>query len=318
MARPGPAAAGVAAGGAGRSDCGGEDCALATSGVGRPSLAAGRICGSADGIGAAGAGMPPAAAFLRPSLLASRRNGEGPAGGGVEGIAIPGLGRRVAAVGSEPADAEVGALWGSAPARSDTFGWPATDSLGLPDSPSESDSLRVAWDSLARAVLDRVSASLAGPAAGGATAPSGVTATLAVGGTAAFAAGTSDPALAALGGTPGATSGWALYTWGGIGAAFGAGADGISDTATGTLGSTAAGVFGCAAGGTLTSGAGGGTFTTAAGRALPCGPSGTWALDGGSLTSGAGDFLASPAGGAVATAFAAAAVGASGLGAGGT
>ena len=134
--------------------------------------------------------MPPAAAFLRPSLLASRRNGEGPAGGGVDGIAIPGMGRRVAAVGTEPADAEVRALRGSAPARSATFGWPATDSLGLPDSPNESDSLRVAWDTLARAVLGRVSVFLAAPAAGGATAASGVTATLAVGGTAAFAAGT--------------------------------------------------------------------------------------------------------------------------------
>src|SRR5215218_4401755 len=159
MARPGPAAAGVAAGGAGRSDCGGEDCALATSGVGRPSLAAERTCGSVGGTGAAGAGMPSAAAFLRPSLLASRRNGEGPAAGGVDGIAIPGMGRRVAAVETEPADDEVSALWGSAPARSATFGWPATDSLGLPDSPNESGSLRVAWDTLANAALGRVSAS---------------------------------------------------------------------------------------------------------------------------------------------------------------
>ena len=62
----------------------------------------------------------------------------------------------------------------------------------------------------------------------------------------------------------------------------------------------------------------GGTFGSAAGRALTCGPGGTWALGGGSLTSGASDFFASPAGGAVATAFAAAAVGTSGLGAGGT
>jgi hypothetical protein len=258
---------------------------LATSGVGRPSLGE---------TGAAGAGMPPAAAFLRPSLLASRRNGEGP-GGGVDGIAIPVMGRRVAAVGTEPADDEVGALRGSAPARSATFGWPATDSLDLPDFPNESDSLRVAWDTLARAVLGRVSAFLAGPAAGGATAASsGVTAAVAVGGTAAFAAGTSGPALAALGRTPGATLDWALYTWGGIGAAFGAGVDGISDTATG------------------------GTFGSAAGRALTCGPGGTWALGGGSLTSRTGDFLASPAGGAVATAFAAAAVGTSGLAAGRT
>jgi hypothetical protein len=88
--------------------------------------------------------MPPAAAFLRPILLASRRNGEGPTGGGVDGIAIPGMGRRVAAVGTEPAGDEVGALRGSAPARSTTFGWPVTDSLGLPDSLTESDSLRIA------------------------------------------------------------------------------------------------------------------------------------------------------------------------------
>src|SRR5215218_1697402 len=229
MARPGPAAAGIAAGGAGRSDCGGEDCALATSGVGRPSLAEGRTCGSARGSGAAVAGMPPAAAVVRPSLLASRRSGEGPAGGGVDGIAIPGMGRRVATVEAGPADAEVRALPGSAPARSATFGWPATDSLGLPDSPNESDSLRVAWDTLARAVLGRVSASLAGPAAGGATAASGVTSTLAAGGRAAFAAGTSGPALAASGGT----SGWALSSCGGIGAAFGAGVDRISDAAAG-------------------------------------------------------------------------------------
>jgi hypothetical protein len=134
--------------------------------------------------------MPPAAAFLRPSLLASRRSGEGPAGGGVDGIAIPGMGRRVAGVGTEPADAEVGALWGSAPAGSATFGWPVTDSLGLPDSPNVSDALRVAWGTLARAVLGQACTSLAGPAAGGATAASGVTATLAVGGRAAFAAGT--------------------------------------------------------------------------------------------------------------------------------
>jgi hypothetical protein len=133
--------------------------------------------------------MPSAAAFLRPSLLASRRNGEGPAGGGVDGIANPGTGRRVATVEAEPADAEVGALWGSAPARSATFGWPVTDSLDLPDSPNESDALRVAWGTLARAVPGRVSSSL-GPAAGSATAASGVTATLTVGGRAAFAAGT--------------------------------------------------------------------------------------------------------------------------------
>src|SRR5829696_6316761 len=57
--------------------------------------------------------------------------------GGVDGIAIPGMGRRVAAVGTEPADDEVGALRGSAPGRSATFGWSATDSLGLPDSPNE-------------------------------------------------------------------------------------------------------------------------------------------------------------------------------------
>src|SRR6266508_459928 len=184
MARAGPAAAGVVAGGAGRSDCGGADCALATSGVGRLSVAGGRTCGSAGGTGAVEAGMPPAAAFLRPSLLASRRNGEGPAGGGVDGIAIPGMGRRAAAVGTEPADDEVSALWGSAPARSATFGWPATDSLGLPGSPTESDSLRVAWDTLAEAALGRVSASLAGAAAGGVTAAPGVTATLVAGGTA--------------------------------------------------------------------------------------------------------------------------------------
>jgi hypothetical protein len=184
MARPGPAAAGVAAGGAGRSDCGGADCALATSGVARLSLAEGRTCGSAGGSGAAGTGMPPAAAFLRPSLLASRRSGEGPAGGGVDGIAIPGMGRRVATVAAEPADAKVRALPGSAPARPATFGWPATDSLGLPDSPTESDSHLVAWDTLAKAALGRVSASLVGPIAGG---------------MAAFAAGTSGPALAASG-----------------------------------------------------------------------------------------------------------------------
>src|SRR4029453_11783829 len=253
-------------------------------GVGRPSLA-GRTCSLAGGIGAAGVGMPPAAAFLRPSLLASRRNGEGPAGGGVDGIATPGMGRRLAAVESEPADDEVRALGGSAPARSATFGWPATDSLGLPDSPTESDSHLVAWETLANGVLGQACASLAGPAAGGATAASGVTAPLAVGGTAAFAAGTSGLALAALGGNPGVTSGWAPYTWSGIGAAFGAGVEGISDTATGgPLGWAAAGVFGCAAGGALTSGAGG-TFASAAGRALTSGPGGTWALGDGSLTS---------------------------------
>ena len=62
----------------------------------------------------------------------------------------------------------------------------------------------------------------------------------------------------------------------------------------------------------------GGTFGSAAGRALTCGPGGTWALGGGSLTSRTGDFFGSPAGDAVATTFAAAAVGTSGLGAGET
>src|SRR5215217_4779914 len=281
MARPGPAAAGIAAGGAGRSDCGGEDCALATSGVGRPSLAEGRTCGSARGSGAAVAGMPPAAAFLRPSLLASRRSGEGPAGGGVDGIAIPGMGRRVATVEAGPADAEVRALPGSAPARSATFGWPATDSLGLPDSPNESDSLRVAWDTLARAVLGRVSASLAGPAAGGATAASGVTSTLAAGGRAAFAAGTSGLALATLGGT----SSWALSIWGGIGASFSAGVHGISDAAVGGTSGAGTRAFAAAASAMLAGPAGrasraGGSFASAAGRALTPGPSGSWALGG--------------------------------------
>ena len=92
--------------------------------------------------------------------------------------------------------------------------------------------------------------------------------------------------MAALGGTPGGTSGWALYTWGGIGAAFGAGVDGTSDTAMGGTFPAAAGVFGCSAGG---------TFASAAGRALTFGPVGTWALGGGSLTSGADGFFASPA-----------------------
>jgi hypothetical protein len=128
--------------------------------------------------------MPPAAAFLRPSLLASRRNGEGPAGGGVDGIAVPGMERRVAAVATAAPD-EVGALRGSASPGSATFGWRATDSLGLPDSAAKSDSLRVVWDTLAEAALGRVCASLAGPAAG-------------------------------------ATFRWALSTWGGTGAAFGA------------------------------------------------------------------------------------------------
>ena len=186
--------------------------------------------------------MPSAAAFLRPSLLASRRNGEGP-DGGVDGIAIPGMGRRVAAVETGPADDEVIALWGSEPARSATFGWPATDSLSLPDSPTESDSLGVAWDTLANGALGRVSASLAGPAAGGVTAASGV--------------------------------------------------------------------LGCAAGGALRS-ATGGTFASKAGRVLTSGRGGTWALGGVSLNSGAGGFLAFPADGAVATAFAAVAVGTSG------
>ena len=154
--------------------------------------------------------MPSAAAFLRPSLLASRRNGEGPAGGGVDGTAIPGRGRRVAAVGIEPADAEVGALRGGVAARWATVGWPATDSLGLPDSPTKSDSLRVAWDPLAKAALGRVPASLAGPAAGAAFALAfaGSIPTLAAGGTAAFAAGTSGSALTASGGTFRATLGW--------------------------------------------------------------------------------------------------------------
>jgi hypothetical protein len=266
---------------------------LATSGVGRPSLAEGRTCGSARGIGAAVAGMPPAAAFLRPSLLASRRSGEGPAGGGVDGIAIPGMGRRVATVEAGPADAKVRALPGSAPARSATFGWPATDSLGLPDSPNESDSLRVAWDTLARAVLGRVSASLAGPAVGGATAASGVTSTLAAGGRAAFAAGTSGPALAD----------WGLV---GPGQTF--------DAAGGVLiaGAGLAVVALDRASGGATDGLGSDTGrASAAGRALTSGPGWTWALGGGSLTSGAGGFFASPAGRAVANAFAAATVGTS-------
>jgi hypothetical protein len=63
---------------------------------------------------------------------------------------------------------------------------------------------------------------------------------------------------------------------------------------------------------------GAGTFACAAGCAGTSGPDGTWALGSGSLTSRAGDFLASPAGGAVATAFPAAAVGISGVSAGWT
>ena len=230
---------------------------MAASGVGRLSWTGGRTCGSAGGTGAVGAGMPSAAAFLRPSLLASRRNGEGP-DGGVDGIAIPGMGRRVAAVETGPADDEVIALWGSEPARSATFGWPATDSLGLLDSPTESDSLGVAWDTLANGALGRVSASLAGPAAGGVTAASGVS---------------------------------------------GCAAGGALRSATG-------GTFASAAG-ALTSGAGG-TFASKAGRVLTSGRGGTWALGGGSLNSGAGGFLAFPADGPVATAFAAVAVGTSG------
>jgi hypothetical protein len=290
---------------------------LATSGVGRPSLAEGRTCGSARGSGAAVAGMPPAAAFLRPSLLASRRSGEGPAGGGVDGIAIPGMGRRVATVEAGPADAKVKALPGSAPARSATFGWPATDSLGLPDSPNESDSLRVAWDTLARAVLGRVSASLAGPAAGGATAASGVTSTLAAGGRAAFAAGTSGPALADWGFVgPGQTfdaAGGVLVAGAGLAVVA---LDRVSGGATGGLGLGTGRASGAAAGATLAGPVGrasraGGTLASAAGCALTSGPGGTWALGGGSLTSGAGGFLASPAGRAVANAFAAATVGTS-------
>jgi hypothetical protein len=279
---------------------------------------------------------------LRPSLLTSRRNGEGPAGGGVEGIAIPGMGRRVAAVETEPADDEVRALWGSAPARLAAFGWPATDSLGLPDSPTESDSHLVAWDTLAKAALGRISASSAGPVAGG---------------TAVFAAGTSGPALAdwgfvgsgqtfdAAGGVSvagaalavvasdrisrGATGGLGSGTGRVSAAAAGATLPGPAGRASraggtfasvaagaltaatgGTLGSAATGVFGRAAGGALTLGAGG-TFASAAGRALTSGPGGTWALGGGSLTSGAGGFFVSPAGRAVANAFAAATVGTS-------
>ncbi len=151
------------------------------------------VCGAAGAPDATvpGCGWPAwDAAFLRPSLLASRRNGEGPAGGGVDGIAIPGMGRRVATVGAEPADAGIRALRGSAPARSATSGWPATDSLGLPNSPTGSDSVRVAWDLLDNAALRRVSTSLEGPTAGGTTAASGVTSTLMAGRRAAFAAGT--------------------------------------------------------------------------------------------------------------------------------
>jgi hypothetical protein len=151
---------------------------LATSGVGRASLAEGRTHGSAGGTGAWGADLPSAAAFLRPSILASRRSGESSVGG-VEGVAIPGMGPRVAAVGTEPADEEVGALRGSAPARSTTVGWPPTDSLGPVGSPTESGSFPVAWDTPAGATLGRVSATPAGPAAGGSSAFTGLASTFA-------------------------------------------------------------------------------------------------------------------------------------------
>src|SRR5215213_2517265 len=314
--RPAAPSALPPAGGAGRSDRGGAACALVTSGVGRPALAAGRTCGSAGGTGAVEAGMLPGVAFLRPSLLASRRNGEGPAGGGVDGIAIPGMGRRVAAVGTEPADAEVGALRGSVSPRSATLGWRATDSLDRRDSPTESDSRRVAWDTLAKAVLGRVSASLAGPAAGGATAASVVTSTLAAGGRAAFAAGTSGPALADWGFVgPGQTfdaAGGVLVAGAGLAVVA---LDRVSGGATGGLGLGTGRASGAAAGATLAGPVGrasraGGTLASAAGCALTSGPGGTWALGGGSMTSGAGGFFASPAGRAVANAFAAAAVGA--------
>lgn len=273
--------------------------------------------------------MPPAAAFLRPSLLASRRNGEGPAGGGVDGIAIPGMGRRVAAVGTEPADDEVGALRGSAPARSAALGWPVTHSLGLPESPTESDSLRVAWDTLAKAVLGRVSASLAGPAAGGATVALGVTSTLAAGGPSEAGADWgfvgSGQTFDTAGGVSVAGAGLAAVAsdrisggaTGGLGSGAGRALAAAGATLAGPAGraSRADGTFASTTG-ALTSGAGS-AFASAAGRDLTFGPGGIWALGGGFLTSGADGFLASPAGGAVATAFAAAAVGTPGLGAAG-
>ena len=206
-------------------------------------LAAGRAAPvGAGAVGPAGAGVTrdgfgaSAAAFLRPSLLASRRNGEGPAGGGVDGTAIPGMGRRVAAVETEPADDEVRALRCGAPIRSATLGWPATDSLDLPDSPTQSDSLRVARDTPAEAALGRVSASLAEPAAGTATSGLGP-------GTARAAAAAAGPA----------------------GRASRAG--GTFATATGGTFATAAGGTFATAAGALTPGAGG-TFAAAAGRAL--------------------------------------------------
>jgi hypothetical protein len=152
--------------------------------------------------------MPSAAAFLRPSLLASRRSGEGLAvGGGVDGVPVPGTGPRVASVGTGPADGEVGALRGRAPARSTPFGWRPADAIGLADSPTtESGSLPVTGGALAAVALGgpfatpvdaggassfaglaATSADASALAAGGATAASGGTATFGAGGVSAFA-----------------------------------------------------------------------------------------------------------------------------------
>jgi hypothetical protein len=241
MGRADPGAAGVAAGGAGRSDCGVAGCALATSGVGRASSAEGRTRGSVGGAGAAEVGAASAAVLLRPSLLASRRSGEGP-GGGVDGVAIPGMGRSVAAAGTEPAAGEVGALRGSAPARPAAVGLPSSGSLGVADSPTESDSFGGAWDT-----PGLVPATPAGPAAGGAVAFGGCAAALPAGG----ATGASGASSTFGAGGVSAFTGSASALGAGGKGAFAVGTSGRTLAPDGTSGAAWGWVFDAAAGGAV-------------------------------------------------------------------
>jgi hypothetical protein len=152
------------------------------------------------------------------------------------------MGRPVAAAGTEPAAAEVGALRGSAPARPAAVGLPSSGLLGVPDSPTQSDSFGGAWET-----PGLVSATPAGPAAGGASAFAGCTAALPAGG----AAGASGASSTFGAGGVSAFAGPASTLGVGGKGAFAVGTSGRTLASDGTSGTTLGWAFDAAAGGAV-------------------------------------------------------------------